>query len=213
MTATAHPSASARVYETVKHGILDGTFAGGTLLVEGEIAESVGVSRTPVREALLRLEAEGMLRLYPKKGALVVPVSVEEGRELLEAREVIESWAAYAAWPAREHLAPVLREHLDAMGAARIERDIPGFTEADRQFHEAIVAAGGNAILLRTYRGLRDRQLCLMAADLRMSATRMDASVRAHEALLHELERGTRSSFRKACHEHLEAAGTILRGH
>ena len=69
------PSASARVYDRVKRDILDGHHPGGTFVTEGELAVATGVSRTPVREALLRLETEGLVRLYPKKGALVVPVT------------------------------------------------------------------------------------------------------------------------------------------
>ena len=63
------PPAADRVYAHVKQGVLERTYEGGTLLTEGELAEAVGVSRTPVREALLRLEAEGLIKLYPKKGA------------------------------------------------------------------------------------------------------------------------------------------------
>jgi DNA-binding GntR family transcriptional regulator len=210
--ARPHPPASDRAYDRIKRDIFDGRHPGGTLLTEGELAESLGVSRTPVREALLRLAAEGLLRLYPKKGALVVPVSAEEGRELLEARTVIEAWAADAAWPFRVALAERLRTHLGAMRAARRAADIAAFAEQDRLFHEAVVQAGGNAILLRTYRGLRDRQLCLLAADLRMSSARMDTSLRAHEALVHELETGTRAGFRRACIEHIELAAAALAG-
>ena len=70
-------SASDRAYAYVKSGILDGTHTGGQFFTEGEVAEAVGVSRTPVREALLRLEVEGLVRLYPKKGAMIVPVSAQ----------------------------------------------------------------------------------------------------------------------------------------
>jgi DNA-binding GntR family transcriptional regulator len=206
------PAASERVYEHVKHGILDGHHPGGTLLTEGELAEAVGVSRTPVREALLRLAAEGLVRLYPKKGALVVPVTLDEGRELLEARSVIESWAAQACWPRRTEVHERLLTHLEGMRTARQHGDILGFAEQDRLFHEAVVAAGGNAILLRTYRGLRDRQLCLLAADLRMSQARMDASLAAHETLVRELATGTPDSFRHACLAHIEGAAAALRG-
>ncbi|MDR3080973.1 MAG: GntR family transcriptional regulator, partial [Streptomyces sp.] len=72
------PPAADRVYAHVKRGVLDRRYEGGTLLTEGELADEVGVSRTPVREALLRLEMEGLIKLYPKKGALVLPVSVQE---------------------------------------------------------------------------------------------------------------------------------------
>ena len=59
----------------VKQQILGGGYPGGALISEGEVSAAVGVSRTPVREAFLRLEVEGLLRLYPKRGALVTPVT------------------------------------------------------------------------------------------------------------------------------------------
>ncbi len=222
-TTTSLPAASERVYEQVKHGILVGTYRGGTLLTEGELAHDCGVSRTPVREALLRLEIEGLLRLYPKKGALVVPVTLEEAREMMEARSLIEQWAAGAAWGARHTLTATLTEHLQRMRAARADAvatkgseatrdtELQAFAEADRRFHEAIVAAAGNALLLRTYRGLRDRQLCLMAADLRMSTGRMDLSIREHEQLLRELTTGTRAGFVRLTRGHLQGAAHRLR--
>jgi DNA-binding GntR family transcriptional regulator len=77
MAATARgrtESATDRAYAYTKARVLDSTFAGGELLTEGEVAEALRMSRTPVREAFLRLEGEGLLRLYPKRGALVVPV-------------------------------------------------------------------------------------------------------------------------------------------
>src|SRR5579862_8673241 len=87
-------TASKRAYDWVRARILSGVFQGGRLLSEGEVADAVGVSRTPVREAFLQLAAEGMLTLYPKRGALVVPVSADELREVLVARTLIEPWAA-----------------------------------------------------------------------------------------------------------------------
>ncbi|HWD74730.1 MAG TPA: GntR family transcriptional regulator, partial [Solirubrobacteraceae bacterium] len=87
-------SAADRAYRWLRARILDGTFAGGRLLSEGEVADAVEVSRTPVREALLQLAAEDMLELYPKRGALVVSVTAAELREVLVARGLLEPWAA-----------------------------------------------------------------------------------------------------------------------
>ena len=86
----------------VKTQVLTGAFPGGELISEGEVAAALGMSRTPVREAFLRLEAEGLLRLYPQRGALVVQVSSEEARAVIEARLVLEQFAAGQsgrAWP------------------------------------------------------------------------------------------------------------------
>src|ERR1700760_1036189 len=95
MTARAqNESAADRAYRWLRARILDGTFAGGRLLSEGEVADAVEVSRTPVRAAFLQLAAEDMLELYPKRGALVVSVTAAELREVLVARGLLEPWAA-----------------------------------------------------------------------------------------------------------------------
>src|SRR5699024_2982813 len=98
-------SAADRAYGHVKSGVLGGAYPGGELLTEGGIAESVGCSRTPVREALLRLQSEGVVRLYPKKGALVVPVSEQEAADVWEARSLVETWAAPRAFTHRARIA------------------------------------------------------------------------------------------------------------
>src|SRR5690242_4572036 len=111
--------AATRVYQHLKRAILEQLHTGGTLLTEAEIADAVGVSRTPVREALLRLESEGLVVLYPKRGALVLPVSAQEIDDVIEARTLVEVHAAERVWPRREALAEALAPLLDAMRAAR----------------------------------------------------------------------------------------------
>ncbi|MDE9366906.1 GntR family transcriptional regulator [Luteipulveratus sp. YIM 133132] len=204
-TSTAAP-ASERVYEHVKHAILRGDRAGGTFFTEGQIGDEVGVSRTPVREALLRLETEGLVALYPKKGALVVPVTPREAHEVLEARLVIEEWAAGRAWAARADLVVDLRGHLAAMVDAKAADDVAGFSEADRAFHEAIVAAAGNSVMARQYRMLRDRQMCILADGIRASASRMTHAVTAHRTLIRLLTEGTRAEFVRESRAHVQDA-------
>src|ERR1700755_3184272 len=87
------PSASERAYRHVKERVLNGKLPGGELISEGEIAEALDMSRTPVRAAFTQLESEGLLKLYPKKGALVVPVSAQELEDVIETRWVIERYS------------------------------------------------------------------------------------------------------------------------
>src|SRR3954447_11104588 len=103
-------TATSRAYDHVKQAILDRAYPGGALLSEGEIATAVGVSRTPVREALLRLETEGLVRLYPKRGALVLAVSAQEITDVLETRELVETFTA-----GRAALGPDLAERLSGL--------------------------------------------------------------------------------------------------
>src|SRR3954453_9643431 len=91
----------------------DGRFPGGPLLSENEIAQRLGLSRTPVRQAFVQLEAEGLLELYPRRGALVVPVAGPEADAVLEARLRMEQPAARraaAARPADERRAAIAEQ-------------------------------------------------------------------------------------------------------
>lgn len=210
--STASPSAAERVYVRVKRDILAGALPGGSFVTEGGLAENAGVSRTPVREALLRLESEGLVRLYPKKGALVVPPSVEEAREVLEARVVIEEWAARAVWPRRAELVPALAAELKGMRATRTSGDVDRLVEHDRRFHEILVTAAGNAILTRTYQGLRDRQLTIAATQFRRDREHIDLAVAGHSRLLEILRTGTVDELVAETHTHVQTALTALQG-
>ena len=202
---TTTVSAADRVYAQVKRDILGGTLAGGSLVTEGGLAELCGVSRTPVREALLRLEGEGLVRLYPKKGALVVPPSLDDVREVLEARVVVEEWAARAVWPRRAELLPALEAELAAMRATLADQDVDRLVEHDRRFHEIVVAAAGNAILARTYQGLRDRQLTILAAQFTRGGDRIERAVANHERLLDILRTGTVDDLVAETHTHVRS--------
>src|SRR5919199_2249970 len=136
-------SAAARVYAYVKERLLDGTFPGGALLSENELSQQLGLSRTPVRQAFVQLEAEGLLELYPKRGALVVPIAASEIEDVFEARLLVEEHCAKRAAGAG---APLARELADAIAEQERALVTPGagttgFAKADRHFHRAIVAA------------------------------------------------------------------------
>jgi DNA-binding GntR family transcriptional regulator len=206
------PSAADRVYASVKRGILAGDLAGGSFVTEGGVAAETGVSRTPVREALLRLEGEGLVRLYPKKGALVVPPSAEEARDVLEARIVLEEWAARRVWPKRAELLDALAAELDGMRATQRSGDVARLVEHDRRFHEILVAAAGNALLTRTYQGLRDRQLTIVAAQMRHSSQRIETAVQSHTALLSLLRSGSIEAFVRETRHHVEIALARVQG-
>ncbi len=201
-----HTSAAQRVYEHVKTGILQARYSAGELLTEGLVSERVGVSRTPVREALLRLEAEGLVRLYPKKGALVVPVSAKEAEDVLEARALVERYAAPRAWAKRSGLVGDLEPLVDSMREHHSEGDTVGFSVIDRSFHERIVAAAGNDVLARLYRSLRERQLCISSEVMRVSEERMDHALRDHEQMVELLRGDDEHAFLSLTHAHLQRA-------
>jgi DNA-binding GntR family transcriptional regulator len=134
----------------VKERLLDGRFPGGTLLSENALARELGISRTPLRQAFGQLEAEGLVELYPRRGALVVPISASEADDVHEARELIECHCARRAAEAGADLTGQLEEAIEAQERA-LSSAGAGFARADRAFHRAIVAAAGNALLARSY--------------------------------------------------------------
>ena len=185
------PAAKDRALEYVKGHVLTGAFPGGELISEGEVAAALGMSRTPVREAFLRLEAEGLLRLYPRRGALVVPVSSDEARAVIEARLVLEQFAATkvigrgpaACTAVYEELSAELQRQRDAAAAPNWH----AFVQADRAYHDITLKASGNAILSGFYSSLRDRQMRMtgesLIHDQQRMATILDEHLRIAEAL------------------------------
>ena len=209
-------TASGRVYEWVRSRILGGTFPGGRLLSEGEVADAVGVSRTPVREAFLQLAAEGMLTLYPKRGALVVPVSADELREVLVARTLIEPWAAgvVAGKDDRSEDAASMRRII-AKSAKVLERaDGQGFQESDRKYHEYVVGAAGNRLVAGFYSSLHDLQVRGGTLAVRNRPSRGEESIAQHNAIADAITRGdvaTASALARA-HVHDTALALGLSG-
>jgi DNA-binding GntR family transcriptional regulator len=208
---TSAPSATTRVYQHLKRAILERIHAEGALLSEAEIAATVGVSRTPVREALLRLESEGLVALYPKRGVLVRPVSAAEIEDVIDARRLVEVHAAGRAWAHRQRLAGELEQLLDAMRAARDDTDVPGLMAADRAFHEAVVAGGGNAILSELYQRLRDRQMRIGVAATRVEPERMGRAVADHSELIAALRGDDPERWRALTERHIGVAAVHLR--
>ncbi len=207
-------SAAARVYAHVKERLLDGTFAGGALLSENELSQQLGLSRTPVRQAFVQLEAEGLLELYPKRGALVVPVAASEIEDVFEARLLVEEHCARRAANAGARLVaelePIIAEQEEAVaqGAAAMG----AFARADRHFHRAIVDAAGNAILTRLYDALRDRQQRISAVSLARNPGDASRFVTEHRGIMEALGRGDADAAAERASAHLRAARDVARG-
>ncbi len=181
------------------------------MLTETEIATTVGVSRTPVREALLRLEAEGLVVLYPKRGALVLPVSMQDVEDVIEARQLVETHTADRAWERRDLLIEVLDPLLSSMRDGYAAGDAVTLMTADREFHQAIVDAAGNRILSDLYQRLRDRQMRIGVASMRLDPERMGRAVADHTTLLDTLRRGDRPSWAHLVARHVDTAAGYLR--
>ena len=142
-----------RVYLQLKQEILDGHVAPGTVLQEVPLAESLGVSRGPVREALGRLASEGLVTVTPRRGAVVTALTRRDFLEAYQVREALETLGVSLAVP---RLTPADFDELERlmaeMDACAAGGDVTGFFDANSAFHEAFVVAAGNAKLLEMYR-------------------------------------------------------------
>lgn len=201
-------SATDRAYTDTRGKILDGVLAGGDVITEGQVSSDLGISRTPVREAFLRLQAEGLLQLYPKRGAVVVPVSVDEATSVMEAREIIETFAATKLLTEQDQLPKSL---LDALWQNVSEQQtlkhagsMVEFMDADTRFHLTLIEACQNPFLADLLRSLRDHQRRLgIAAGLNSADDRMDAAFREHVALVERLEEGNLDGYLSGLRAHL----------
>lgn len=173
-------SATDQAYAFAKQRILDGRYSGGDILSEGEVADGVGLSRTPVREAFLRLEVEGLLRLYPKRGALVVPVSVAEVDSVHETRVLVERHAITKVIAMGVDLKPALDEALERQEALVAADDSRAFVDADHEFHRLFVKEARNPILLQLHDSLRDRQTRMGLVALACDGTRAERILAEH---------------------------------
>jgi DNA-binding GntR family transcriptional regulator len=207
---TAAPSAAERAYRHLKRSILEQVYPGGSLISEGEIAEATGVSRTPVREALLRLEAEGLVALYPKRGALIRPVSAREIVDVVEARRLVELHAAERVWPRRHELKADLARWLTAMREAHAAGDLRALMEADRAFHASVVEAAGNEILAELYHRLRDRQLRMGEASFRLSPGWAEVALTEHARQVAALDGDDPQPWLTIVAAHIDNAATVL---
>jgi DNA-binding GntR family transcriptional regulator len=201
------PPAADRAYALTKELVLTGALPGGRLFSEGEIANRLGVSRTPVREAFLRLQAEDLLQLIPKRGAVVVPVPPGEAEDVLDAREAVEI-AAVRRLLRRPELVPAaveaLREALRVQQERADVADLHGVAEADEAFHRTLVAAGRNTLTMRFYATLADRQRRMSVDALGPVPDQIPVVLREHAELIGIVERGDEAAFALALRAHLD---------
>ena len=136
------------IYDDLKMGILTGKILPGTRLLEVELADKMGVSRTPVREAIRRLEKEGLVNIEPRHGAYAAKVSVEDMIEILEVRELMESMAAQLAANriTQEQLDALLQTENEYQKAVK-SGDVEDMIVLDSKFHKQVVEASHNRTL------------------------------------------------------------------
>jgi DNA-binding GntR family transcriptional regulator len=137
-------NASVAAAELIRQAILDGRYEPGSRLKEEELAGELGISRTPVREALLMLQSEGLVVTTPNRGAVVRSHDADDLRDLYQLRALLEGYAArLAAAKVTDEEIRLLRESCERFDAVE-DRDVPELVKENLWFHNAIHAAAGS---------------------------------------------------------------------
>jgi DNA-binding GntR family transcriptional regulator len=200
-------TAPERIADQLRASILGGGLAPGTQLTEVQLAERLGVSRGPVREAMQRLIQEGLLRGERHRGVFVMELGADDEADIFVARRAIEREAARQALARdRAGLAAGLARVVEEMQAAQEASDRQAVVEADLRFHELLVDAAGSKRLSRMFRTLIAETRLSMAMGLSHPAWRDPAA--EHRRLARAFGRGPAERALERLDDHLGPMGT-----
>jgi DNA-binding GntR family transcriptional regulator len=201
-----------QVYVSIKKAIIEVDLRPGERLREVEVAASLGVSRTPVREALSRLEQEGLVQSLKTGGVIVVELSKSEMREIFGLIQVLET---YAVRLASEKISPKQLEKLDAVCSKAeqvVNSDLEKLSELNRKFHELLIEAADNQRLQALIGNLRSAMQPYRALTLQSKKFR-EQSVRDHRRVVELLQKGDAENLALLMTKHLaEAQEVTLEG-
>ncbi|HPZ71215.1 MAG TPA: GntR family transcriptional regulator [Peptococcaceae bacterium] len=194
------------VFETLRKAILEGVFPSGERLIEEDLAEELGVSRTPVREAIRRLEQEGFVVIIPRKGAYVSEISFKDVHEVFEIRAALE---ALACGLAAERATPDEIEQMEQLllkeSAYLNNEDLSLTVEADVGLHELFYAASRNERLINALMNLKDQIYRLRSTSMGQPG-RKKKSLEEHKAIVEAIGQRNVSLAQKLGQEHIEYA-------
>jgi DNA-binding GntR family transcriptional regulator len=203
-TRNATPSSADRAIASIRKAIIDGTFPAESMLSESQLAAQLGMSRTPVRSALTRLQYEGWIRIYPKSGALVRGLTADDVADIVDARVVLETSGVARATPeVRARLAadllPAIAEQREVLATGDMRR----FVELSVEFHGAFLAVGANPYLIDLGERLSDRQRQMLFAHQDAMRNRSDHIIDEHQDLLDSLRDDNTVRFDRVLRAHL----------
>jgi DNA-binding GntR family transcriptional regulator len=193
-----------QVLQQVRSEIISGQAGPGKMYSVPTLASDLGVSTTPVREALLELARNGLIEPMRNRGFKVVEPTVEELRDLFDLRELLEVRAAeiLAGTAKSKRKLGGLAALADGVRDAVAADDVPGYLAADRSFHRAFIAAAGNALLTEMAMGLRDK-MRLYGISSRAGLERQAASVGEHYRLIELAQSGDAPGIKALLKQHI----------
>jgi DNA-binding GntR family transcriptional regulator len=196
-------SAADAVYNALRDAITSGQLEAGVPLVEEQVGRQVGVSRTPVREALLRLESEGLAARVPRRGLVVRALSEHEVLEVYAVRAALEALAG--RWAASEALASDIA-HLrwvnQRLREATVAGDAAGVPALTNEFHQALAAAAHNGMLGRFIMQCQDWTRRVGTSTVALPV-RTGAAIEEHEGLIDAIEARDADAAERLAREHI----------
>lgn len=201
-----------KVYQILKEAIIHGRLAPGTWLQEEQLTQAMGISRTPLREAIHRLTSEGLVEVIPRKGAHVIELSDDDLADLFEAREVIETVflvrSAQNMSPAdfqriRDSLTQAEKEMVEAAADPGLFNEKrQRYLEADRALHDELIIACGNKSWVKLYYNIRDR-IEFYGHQISHVPSRFRVAIEGHLAILDALLAGEFVKAQQLMKEHI----------
>lgn len=192
------------VFNTLREAILKGELLPGERLMEIQLAKKLGVSRTPIREAIRMLEQEGLAVTVPRKGAEVAGMTLKDMEDVLEVREALDELAAQTA------CMKMSEEQLERLKIARQEfvesmetHDVKKIAQADVKFHDVIYEATDNAKLVTLLSNIR-QQMYRYRVEYLKDVQTYPGLIKEHEEIVQAIEERNRQKVIEAMHNHVE---------
>ncbi|MCH3960352.1 MAG: GntR family transcriptional regulator [Selenomonas sp.] len=198
------------VCESLREAIRKGILKPGERIMEIQLAEELGVSRTPVREAIRKLELEGYVVMMPRRGTYVANMSIRDINEIFEIRTALESLSNGLA---AEHITDEELEHLQRLlviiGGYIKEGNMEKIVETDIEFHDLMYHAARNQRLVGIISNLRDQLTRFRTLSMSYPG-RLEATLDEHKAIVEAIANGDRKLASKAAEKHMENSEKTL---
>lgn len=198
------------VFNTLRQAILRGELKPGERLMEIQLANKLGVSRTPIREAIRKLELEGLVLMIPRRGAEVAEITEKNLRDVLEVREALEVLAVQLAC---DHITEEQVEEMKAAAEAFREvldsDDVTKIAEADVHFHDVIAFATGNQKLIQILNNLRE-QMYRYRVEYLKEKEKYPQLLKEHEMLIEAIEAGEKEDADQIVRQHIDNQETAI---
>jgi len=196
-------------YKTIKSYIWEGRLDQGARLTEEFLARQLGISKSPVREALNRLESEGLIRIEPRRGAFLRTFSMKEIADLYDLREALEAHAVATAKVVPE-LLDKLRQSVERSRRYMISNDKLHYINEDIHFHALLARATGNERLVETLENLQHQVWLFRRHTYDLSRSKAVAS---HRAIVEALEKGDKRRAERLMRDHISGVCQRLLAH